>query len=168
MGLDPLFQRLYDTPMAVAIRESGTLFPWIESVHVLSITLVVGSIAVVDLRLLGIAWGGRSISRLTREILPFTWTLFALAAVTGGLLFSSNAVKYTHNTFFLSKMALLVLAGVNMLAFHFLTSRDMERWDEAHHHQLPFGAKLAGGLSLILWIAVIVCGRWIGFTMSAF
>ena len=168
MGLDPLFQRLYDTPMAVAIRESGTLFPWIESVHVLSITLVVGSIAVVDLRLLGFVWTSRSISRLSREILPFTWTAFAFAAVTGSLLFTSNAVKYSHNIFFLSKMSLLVLAGANMLAFNFLTSRSMEHWDEVHHHQLPFAVKLAGGLSLLLWLAIIVCGRWIGFTMSAF
>ncbi len=168
MSLDPLFQRLYDTPVAAAIRESGTLFPWVESVHVLAITLVVGSIAVVDLRLLGIAWNSRSISKLTGEILPFTWTAFAVAAVTGGLLFSSNAVKYTHNTFFLSKMALLAVAGLNMLAFHFFTSHDMERWDEAHHQHIPFAVKLAGGLSLVLWFAVITCGRWIGFTMSAF
>ena len=137
MGLDPLFQRLYDTPVAVAIRENGTLFPWIESVHVLAITLVVGSI-------------------------------FAVAAVTGGLLFSSNAVKYSHNTFFLSKMALLVLAGINMLAFNFLTSRSIDRWDDAHHHHLPLSVKAAGFFSMALWLAIIVCGRWIGFTMSAF
>ena len=166
MNLDPLFQQLYDTPMGVAIRESGTLFPWIESVHVLAITLVVGSILIVDLRLLGVTSRGRAISRLSEEVLPFTWTAFIIAAITGALLFSSNAVKYTHNTFFLAKMCLLVLAGLNMLVFQFITSRGIEAWDESP--ATPALVRLAGALSLGLWLAIIVCGRWIGFTMSAF
>jgi hypothetical protein len=166
MDLQPLLQWLYDTPMGTAIRENGTLFPWIESVHVLSITLVVGSISIVDLRLLGIASKSRAVSRLTGEVLPFTWVVFVLAAITGGLLFSSNAVKYAHNTFFLCKMSLLVVAFLNMMVFHVITSRGIEHWDESPHP--PVRAKLAGGVSLALWIAIIVCGRWIGFTMTAF
>jgi len=164
--LDSFFQQLYDTGLATAIRESGTLFPTIESIHVLAITLVVGSIGVVDLRLLGVASRRRAVTRLTGEILPITWTCFAIAAITGALLFSSNAVKYTHNTWFLAKMALLGVAGINMIIFHFITSRDIERWDESPN--VPAGVRLAGALSLTLWIAIIVCGRWIGFTMSAF
>src|SRR3974390_777192 len=115
--MQPLLQWLYETPMATAIRESGSLFPWIESVHVLAITLVVGSISIVDLRLLGLVWKGRAISRLLAEVLPLTWTAFVVAAITGSLLFSSNAVKYSQNHFFEAKMALLVVAFVNMLAF---------------------------------------------------
>ena len=164
--MDSFFQQLYDTGLATAIRESGTLFPTIESIHVLAITLVVGSIGVVDLRLLGVASRRRAVTRLTGEILPITWTCFAIAAITGALLFSSNAVKYTHNTWFLAKMALLGVAGINMIIFHFITSRDIERWDESPN--VPAGVRLAGALSLTLWIAIIVCGRWIGFTMSAF
>ena len=166
MDVQPLLQWLYDSPVGTAIRENGTLFPWIESVHVLSITLVVGSIFIVDLRLLGIASKSRAVSRLTGEVLPFTWTVFVLAAITGGLLFSSNAVKYAHNIFFLAKMSLLVVAFLNMVVFHVITSRGIERWDESPHP--PVRARLAGGVSMALWIAVIVCGRWIGFTMTAF
>ncbi len=166
MDLQALFQWLYDTPVGTAIRENGNLFPMVESIHVLCITLVVGSISIVDLRLLGIASKGRAVSRLTGEVLPFTWVVFVIAAITGLLLFSSNAVKYAHNTFFLAKMALLVVAFANMMVFHVITSRGIEHWDESPHP--PVQAKLAGGVSLALWIAVIVCGRWIGFTMSAF
>jgi hypothetical protein len=164
--MQPLLQWLYDTPMATAIRENGNLFPWIESTHVLAITLVVGSISVIDLRLVGLAWKGRAVSRLLKEVLPLTWTAFAVAAVTGSLLFSSNAVKYSHNTFFLAKMSLMLVAGVNMLAFHLLTARGIEAWDESPN--VPGGVRAAGGVSLALWIAIIACGRWIGFTMSAF
>ncbi len=164
--MDPIFQWLYDTPFAQAIRENGVLFPWIESVHVLSIVLVVGSIAVVDLRLLGLASRNRSISKLSGEILPFTWTCFVAAAITGALLFSSNAVKYAHNGFFLAKMSLLVLAFLNMMVFQYITARAIESWDEAP--RTPSAVRLAGAISLLTWIAIIACGRWIGFTMSAF
>jgi len=164
--VDALFQTIYDTPLAVAIRENGLLFPTIESIHVLAITLVVGSIFVVDLRLLGLASKGRAVSRLTGEILPLTWTAFVLAAVTGSLLFASNAVKYSHNSFFLAKMALLVLAFFNMLVFHFVTSRGIERWDESP--SVPAGVRIAGGMSLAIWMVVIICGRWVGFTMQPF
>ena len=166
MDVQPLLQWLYDSPVGTAIRENGTLFPWIESVHVLSITLVVGSIFIVDLRLLGIASKGRAVSRLTGEVLPFTWIVFVLAAITGGLLFSSNAVKYAHNSFFLAKMSLLIVAFLNMMVFHVITSRGIEHWDESPHP--PARARWAGGVSMALWIAIIVCGRWIGFTMTAF
>jgi hypothetical protein len=165
-AMQPLLQWLYDTQVATQIRENGALFPWIESIHVLAITLVVGSISVVDLRLLGVAWKGRAVSRLLQEVLPLTWVAFVIAAITGLLLFSSNAVKYAHNTFFLAKMALLVVAFLNMLVFHAVTSRGIEAWD--HSPRVPGGVRMAGGFSLALWIAVIACGRWIGFTMSAF
>lgn len=166
MDLQSFLQWLHDTPVGTAIRESGTLFPWIESVHVLSITTVVGSISIVDLRLLGLTSKSRAVSKLTAEVLPMTWVAFILAAITGSLLFSSNAVKYAHNIFFLSKMCLLVVAFINMLVFHVITSRGIEHWDSSPRP--PAQVRLAGALSLTLWIAVIVTGRWIGFTMQAF
>jgi uncharacterized membrane protein len=164
--MDPLFQQLYDTPLAAAIRESGTLFPWIESVHVLAIVTVVGTITVWDLRLLGLAWRHRAIGQLRREVVPITWIAFVIAAITGVLLFSSNAVKYSHNTFFLWKMGLLVLALVNVVIFDFITAKGMARWNDAPRPPAP--AAISGAVSLVVWTAVIVCGRWIGFTMSVF
>ena len=164
--MQSVFQWLYDTPVATAIREGSVLFPWIESTHVLAIVTVVGSMIVVDLRLLGVAWKNRPISRVTDEMLPITWVAFVFAVITGSLLFSSNAVKYSHNIFFLSKMSLLVVAFVNMLVFHFVTGRDMQHWDEAPN--VPPAARLAGGVSLAVWIGVVVCARWIGFTIGAF
>ncbi len=164
--MEKFFQWLYDTPVGTAIRESGTLFPWIESIHVLAITLVVGSIAVVDLRLLGIASKGRAISRLSDEVLPLTWTAFVVAVITGVLLFTSNAVKYSHNPFFIAKMCLLVLAGANMAVFQFITTRGIEAWDESP--AVPAAVRFAGAFSLLFWLAIIATGRWIGFTMSAF
>ena len=166
MGLDSIFQWLHETPLGTAIRENGVLFPWIESIHVLFITTVVGSIAIVDLRLIGWVWKRRRISVITGEVLPITWTAFLIAAATGLLLFSSNAVKYSHNHFFQAKMALLVVAFVNMLILNLIHHRDIAQWDDMP--KPPGRVRLAGAVSLLVWISVVVCARWIGFTMSAF
>src|SRR6202158_2791559 len=120
MGLDRILEWLQATAIAKAISENEILFPWIESIHVLAIVLVVGTISIVDLRLLGVASLDRAVGRLMRDVLPFTWGAFVIAAITGSLLFSTNAVKYAHNFFFQGKLILLVLAGVNMAVFHFV------------------------------------------------
>jgi hypothetical protein len=163
MSPDSLFQWLEGTAPATAIRENAHLFPLIESIHVVAITLVFGTIAVVDLRLLCLASLESRISRLTRGLLPWTWLAFAIAVATGSLLFSSNATAYGHNFYFQSKLVLMLAAGVNMTVFHFFGSRDLERWDALP--STPLRARLAGAISLLLWIGVIACGRWIGFTM---
>jgi hypothetical protein len=102
----------------VTILENEVLFPWIESIHVLAIVLVVGTISIIDLRLIGIASLDRAATRLMRDVLPWTWGAFVIAVITGSLLFSSNAPKYAHNFFFQGKMVLLAAAGVNMAIFH--------------------------------------------------
>ena len=157
MELDPLLRALEATGFATAIRENDVLFPWIESLHVLAITLVVGSIAVVDLRLLGVASRERSLTDITVDVLPFTWAAFAVAAISGALLFSSNAFNYAHNTYFQTKLALLVLAGINMSAFHaFVGLQTERRW-----------TRFAGAASLLIWLCVVAFGRWTGFTIHA-
>jgi|SRR5580658_926809 hypothetical protein len=163
MDPTPFFIWLQNGAVPTAIREGETLFPWIESVHVLAITFVVGSIAAVDLRLLGLASRSRAVSRVAAEILPLTWIAFAAAAATGGLLFSSKAVQYAANLSFELKIGLLLLAGINMAVFQLVTFRSIGDWDGAATP--PRAARLAGGLSLILWIAIVACGRTIGFTM---
>ena len=79
-----------DSGLAGRIRENVYLFPSIESVHVLAICLVVGSILAVDLRLLGVAYTGQPVSRITTGILPLTWCAFSVALASGSLLFISG------------------------------------------------------------------------------
>ncbi len=149
-------------PAAVAISESAWLFPGIEVLHVLAVTLVVGSITMVDLRLLGLTLRERAAAELIREVLPFTWMSFAVAALSGAALFSSAATRYWGTVPFRLKMLLLALAGLNMAAFHFSAAyRSVDSWDR--DGDTPPRAKMAGGLSLALWIGVVGAGRWIGF-----
>ncbi|TMK44566.1 MAG: hypothetical protein E6G70_18895 [Alphaproteobacteria bacterium] len=153
-----------DSALADNIRENDLLFPLIESVHVVSICLVVGSILVIDLRLLGLASLNRPVGRITNAILPLTWSAFAVAAASGLLLFISNATKYLENGYFLAKVLLICAAGLNMVVFHGISAKDLRRWE--NEAALPLPARLAGGLSILLWVAVVACGRWIGFTMQ--
>ncbi|MBS0581666.1 MAG: hypothetical protein JSS42_01030 [Proteobacteria bacterium] len=164
MGFQELIVFLEGTGIADSIRENDNLFPLIESMHVLAISLVVGSIFAVDLRLLGLAWIARPVSRVTHGILPLTWAAFVVAVGSGGLLFISNATKYLANDYFVAKMILIAIAGVNMLGFHFIGARDQSAWDNSARP--PFKVRFAGGLSILLWISVVICGRWIGFTMK--
>ncbi len=83
MEIDALLRALEATSVATVIRENESLFPWIESLHVLAITLVIGSIAIVDLRLIGLASLERAAARLTSDVLPCTWAAFAAAVITG-------------------------------------------------------------------------------------
>jgi hypothetical protein len=164
MTLDPLWQALETSPFGHAVRVNGLLFPWIESVHVLAVVLVVGTISIVDLRLLGLPSREKAVRRLTAEVLPYTWGFFALAVVTGFLMFASSASTYAADFPFRMKMLLLVAAGINMVLFHLLPYRTVHLWDVLTHP--PRGAKIMAGLSLSLWIAIVCFGRWVGFTIN--
>jgi hypothetical protein len=153
------------TSLAAAIRgELGWewLFPIVETLHVISLAMVFGSIVMVDLRLVGATSRNSAVSRLSGEVLPYTWGAFICAIVTGTLLFISKAHVYFYNLQFQLKFLCMLLAGMNMAVFHFGTYRRVLEWDD--RHPPPRAARLAGALSIALWIGVIFFGRWIGFT----
>jgi hypothetical protein len=152
---------LQEQPFATNVRESAWLFPTIETVHVLALVIVVGSIFAVDLRLLGLTSRTKAFSEVAREMLPWTWSAFAVASIAGFAMFSSKAVTYAANGPFRMKMLFLLLAGANMMTFQIVGSRRLETWDAGTP---PVPAKIAGGASLLLWTAVVAMGRWIGFT----
>lgn len=148
-------------PFATAIAESGWLFPAIEVVHVVALTLVVGSIAMLDLRLLGVSRRNYGVLELAAQTLPWTWGAFAAALFSGALMFSSAATSYADNVPFRIKLILIALAGGNMAIFHLTAYRTAHRWN--HQLPTPVAARIAGTLSLTFWIGVIFFGRWIGF-----
>lgn len=164
MDIDGALGWLEATTVASAIGENEILFPWIESVHVLAIVLVFGTISIVDLRLLGLASLDLPVRRVMGDVIPYTWGAFTVAAITGSLMFASDAVHYAHNRLFQAKLVLLALAGLNMSLFHLIGVRDIEHWDPKAG-STPKAARIAAAFSLLLWIGVVALGRGIGFTM---
>ena len=135
-------------------------FPLLESIHVLAIGFVVGSILMVDLRLLGMAAAGYAASRITRELVPWTWGAFVVAVITGTGMFMTRATAYVENPAFQMKLILLILACANMALFQFRTFRDVALWDVGTVP--PPAARAAGAVSLALWAGVVLAGRWTG------
>jgi uncharacterized membrane protein len=164
MTIDAALAALEATSLATRIRESLYLFPFLESTHVVGLATVFGGATILDLRLLGIAGTRRPAHRIAADVLPWTLAGFLVAAATGLLMFTTNAGVYYHNTFFRVKMALLFLAALNAGLFEATARRSIDRWD--NDRKAPRSGRVVAIASLVLWIAIIFMGRWIGFTTT--
>jgi hypothetical protein len=147
-----------------AMRQWLWLYPSVEIVHILGIGLLFGSIAVLDLRLLGFS---RSISvkRLASHVLPWTAASFLLIIPSGLAMFTAHATEFVQSEVFVLKMLLILAAGLNAGLFHTITFRTADVWDSEEMRKLPPppSARAAGAISLLLWIAVISCGRLLAY-----
>jgi len=161
MFLLSICQWVDSTRLNLIMRQSNWAFPALDTIHTIGIVLVAGTIMLVDLRLLGLGLRGVPIAQLVSRIVPSTLWGFGLMFVSGGLLFSSEAVKLYHSPAFRIKMLLLALAGLNALIFHRTIYRDVANWDPAS--MAPGRARLAGLLSLLFWISIIAAGRAIAY-----
>ena len=164
MNIADVLASLESSHLADRIRNSLFLFPLIESFHVIGLTMVFGTTVILDLRLLGIASTRRPFRRVASDVLKWIWAAFGLTGMTGLLMFITNADVYYHNFYFRSKMALLALAGINMVIFELTAGRSVHQWDK--DVRAPVSARTAAALSLLLWITIIFLGRWIGFTTT--
>src|ERR1700712_3926777 len=139
MQLKPLWQALEASSVGSYVASSEWAFPTLESLHVIALVTVVGTVAVMDLRLLGLASKDSAVTQLSRDTLPYTWGAFVLALITGTLLFVSKATAYMVNPWFLWKIGFLVLAGLNMAIFHVFTWKTVKTWD--NDIAVPTGGK---------------------------
>ena len=161
-----IWESIEYSSLGIAIAESTWAFPTLETLHVIGLVTVLGTIFIMDLRLLGVASANVAVTRMTRDTLPWTWGAFVLAAITGTLLFVSKASSYMINPYFLVKMSLMAIAGLNMLYFHFVTFKNIAVWDNSA--AMPAGVKFAGATSILFWLAIVFCGRAIGFTLGIY
>ena len=152
---------LGETAWSVALLESLYVWPLVESTHVLALGLFVGTTVMMDLRLVGVAFRGVPATAFTGRLLPWTRIGFAIMTATGLLLFYSQPLHYYHNLFFRVKVAVLVLAGVNVAVFH--RGVHLRAGDWELDARPPRAARAAGAVSLAAWAAVVVTGRLIAY-----
>jgi hypothetical protein len=154
----PIIEWIGAWPGAVLLQESGTAYLFVNAAHILGIGLLVGSILPLDLRLLGFF---RDVP--IAIVVPFLWRVAAVGAVTailmGMWLFSVRPQEYVSNTAFLVKMALLTAALVNVFLQH--RSRDFTLAIEGG--DIGLAVRLRAAMSALLWVSVLLAGRWIGF-----
>jgi hypothetical protein len=157
-------QWLQDLPLAQQVRESDILFPYLSIAHVVGLALAGGSIAYLDLRLLGFGLKRAPVSRVAASLLPCMWIGWVLMFVSGAGILISEAVMLYESWFFRAKMIMMALAGINALVFHFTVFRRVGEWDLAS--TTPLQARLTGALSLTLWMGMIAAGRLIPYYSS--
>ena len=163
MTIEMIFETLENTRLAALIQESLYAFPVVVGVHILGLTLSVGTLLWVDFRLLGLTLRSLPISRVYRELAPWFIAGFAMMFASGAVLFTAYATAAYGNVFFRIKMIALLLAGANALALHFLSGRRQSTWDTAPRP--PVSVRIAGLISVLLWMTVIVAGRMMSYTM---
>lgn len=154
-------QWLQHTGFATTITESDWLFPLIEGGHILALPLSVGLVLIADLRLLGLAFNGEMTGKIVPSFLRLSRIGFPIMFLTGVLLFVTQAGKAYTNPFFRAKLIFLVLLAINAALYQILLYPKMAGWDSAGG--APRGAKFCAAFSLIVWIAVIVCGRTMAY-----
>ena len=164
MNLLELCQWMENTALAVEIRESVWWFPLLNVGHLMGMAVAAGTIAFVDLRLLGAGLKRAPVSQVTKQLLPWVWGGFFTMLVTGTLLIFSEAVMLYENFAFRLKMVLLIVAGLNVLVFHNTIYKSVADWDLAP--VAPLRARVAGGVSLTCWLALIAAGRVIPYLES--
>ncbi len=142
---------------SIALRESTYMWGILLVAHLTTMSWFAGLILMMDLRLLGIGNMETPFSQLQRRLFP--WQMFAMTLTTifGVVLWFAQPLNYYANVFFWMKMAAMVLAGLNAMAFHFIEYETIQRWDTAGLP--PVGARLAGGLGIVLWATVVMSGR---------
>jgi len=163
MSVMEVLQWLEETRIGVLVKEDPWLFPILVSIHILGLTLSVGTLVWFDLRLLGFGIRNCSVSRLYRRLMPWMLGSFFVMVVSGSMLFIGFATLAYPNIYFRIKVAGLVVAAVNALIYHVATEPHIAEWDGTR--VLPLRARVAGLVSILSWTLVILAGRMISYTM---
>jgi len=152
----PVFQWLQDTYLAQSIRHSASLIALLEIVHLIGLTLLIGTILMVDLSLLGLGIRGQPATRIARELKPFTVMGLTIMLASGPLILCSEAVRCYKTPAFWIKMALLAMA----ITFHFTIHRRVTEEERAHSRAVAI-------FSLVLWTGVALAGKAIAIFQPA-
>jgi hypothetical protein len=166
LPLRHLFEWVEALPSSIALRESQYVYNWIIVLHVVTMAMFAGLIIVMDVRLLGSGHMQTPFSQIQRRLFPWQMLGFASSVLTGAAILYAQPMRYYASVYFCMKVATIGLAGLNALAFELVTVRSVPAWDSARTP--PFGARLAGALSIVLWTAVIVEGRLIPYSLTWF
>jgi hypothetical protein len=161
MSLLDFFSWLGDTDWSSGLHGSQYAYSIIESLHVWTLALFFGTVAMFDLRLLGLSMRNVPVSEVVDRLLPWTIAAFAIMVVTGSLLFFAIPLRSFQNLFFRFKMILLLAAALNIWLFHVRVYPGIAAWDSAAVP--PRRVRLAGGISLALWTCIIISGRMIAY-----
>jgi uncharacterized protein DUF6644 len=141
------------------------IIPVVQTIHILSVSIVISSMAMLDLRLIGLAGGRHSIAASAHRFMPWLWGALIVLLITGTLLIVGEPGRSLGNWVFELKMSLLLLAVILSLAFLYKLRQDLRYWERST--RLRNTSRILGLLLLILWVGIVICGRWIAYAGGA-
>ena len=137
------------------------IIPVVQTVHILSVSIVVASMAMLDLRLMGVGLGRHSIASMAHRFMPWAWSALLLLLLSGTVLIVGEPGRSLGNWVFQLKMSLLLLAVIASLIVSQRLKDDQDFWERST--RLRLASRILGLLLLLLWVGVVVCGRWIAY-----
>ena len=152
---------LANTPISMVIQSVSWIIPVVQSIHIMAVTIVVGSVLAVDMKLLGVVGRGSPISGATRRFLPWIWVALVVLLLTGSILTMAEPRRELINIVFRLKMALILVVCAVTGAFQVTVSRNASAWGDRPSNQ--WQARLLAVGTLAVWIAIVFCGRWIAY-----
>lgn len=161
----PFADWVASTPLSQTFQNHLWVVPTSQAIHIVCICVVFTSALMINLRLLGVGASGRSISQLTENLVPWMWRALVVLLLTGTVQTIAEPVRQFVTPVFWAKMAMIVMVATMTVAFARKVRADAARWDAAGTR--PSTARAFAVGSSLLWIAIIVCGRFIAYT-SAF
>jgi hypothetical protein len=152
---------LANTPLSLLIQNVSWIIPAVQSVHILAIAVVMGSVALIDLRLLGITGRSQSVSGMVNRLVPAVWVALVVLLVTGSLLAIGEPVRSLMNPAFHAKMLMLICVATLTFFFQHMLRGDVAFWELSAARRSA--AKMAAVVSLLLWVGIVFAGRWIAY-----
>jgi hypothetical protein len=135
--------------------------PIIQTVHILGITAIMGSIVMIDLKVLGLALPSQSTGELVRRLMPWMWWALPIQAISGLTFVFARPLRYAVNPVFGLKFTMLAPAILLAAVFHLACMKDRDFWERSLGRRVS--ARIIAGLSLLLWVGVVLAGRWIAY-----
>ncbi|MDE3168649.1 MAG: hypothetical protein KGL75_00790 [Acidobacteriota bacterium] len=148
---------LSNTPISLKIQTVLWIIPAVQTVHILCIAIVISTMAMLDLRLAGLTGRSQSVSTAVSRWVPWVWGTLPVMLLTGCILIIGEPTRELMNPYFRAKMAMLAIVVAITLFVH-LRNKDAAYWEAR-----ASTAKLAGCVSLLLWVGIIAAGRWIAY-----
>jgi hypothetical protein len=160
----PFADWLADTPLSKTLQNLPWVVPTSQSLHILAVSIVFSSACMINLRLMGVGRSGRSVSQLSETLVPWMWRGLAVLLFTGLIQTVTEPVRQFVTPMFWAKMMMIIVVAIMTAVYAKAVRRNAAVWDAAATR--PARAKAFAILSTLLWMAIIFCGRFIGYTWS--
>jgi uncharacterized membrane protein len=164
--MDSLAQSISLTPLSLWIQSTLWVVPWVQTIHIIAIGLLLSSVFMIDMRILNLTGRGQSIAETARRFSPWVWIGFTILLVSGTILVIGEPVRSLLNVFFWTKMGLLAVALISVAFFQVTLRTHPEMWEETHARRTL--TKVLAVAALVVWLGIIFAGRFIAYVENFF